>query len=805
MIDGVSSEDDGTIGDRIVQWEIEKAKINTIPSQISLLSYDGSVKSPTWNNYDPTQLLVSGTTSAVEAGSYTVHFTPNKNFTWADGSTNSKETTWAIQKATISAVPSAQNVLSYDGSVKSPTWNNYDPDKLSISGNTSAVEAGNYTVYFTPTKNFMWTDGSSSSKAVQWAIAKTTLGTAKTPSPATELTYTGSEQSPSWNNYNQNVVTILEGSQIKAINAGTYSVTFSLINGYEWEDGTTTPKSVSWAIKRAIISSVPLQSNSLIYDGTTKTPTWRNYDSNQLTIGGTTQATAQGTYNATFTPKANYQWSDGSTAAKTISWIIGSPTTVAAPTVAAKLTYTGAAQSPTWNDYDSTRLTIGGTSSATNAGIYSATFTPKSGFAWVDGSTSAKTVSWTIDKASLAIPTVTNTSFSYDGNSHTPVIGSYNTNLITVTGNTAQTSVGTYTITFALKNSTNYQWSDGTNANVSKSWTINKASLSTPTVTNTSFSYDGNSHTPTIGSYNTDLITVTGNTAQTNAGSYTITFALKNSTNSQWSDGSTSAKTVSWTINKASLSVPTVSNTNLTYSGNSQAPVIGSYNTNLVTVTGNTAQTNAGSYTITFSLKSSTNSQWSDGSTSAKNVSWTIEKASLAIPTITNTSIDYDGNGHAPVISSYNGNLITVTGNVPQTNAGSYTVVCSLKSNTNSQWSDGTTADVSTPWTIRKATVEVPTVSNTSFEQDGESHAPTISSYNTNAVTVTGNAAQTEAGTYTITFALKDKTNYQWLDGTTENISVEWEITYSTFYSSVGMLKSNTMRFGTDVFVLAES
>ena len=254
----------------------------------------------------------------------------------------------------------------------------------------------------------------------------------------------------------------------------------------------------------------------------------------------------------------------------------------------------------------------------------------------------------------------------------------------------------------------------------------------------------------------------------------------------------------------------------LTYRGSVKTPTWNNYDANQLTIGGTTSATNAGTYSATFTplegyawedgtTTTKSGVVWADGTSSTKNVSWTIEKASLAIPTITNTSIDYDGNGHAPVISSYNGNLITVTGNVPQTNAGSYTVVCSLKSNTNSQWSDGTTADVSTPWTIRKATVEVPTVSNTSFEQDGESHAPTISSYNTNAVTVTGNAAQTEAGTYTITFALKDKTNYQWLDGTTENISVEWEITYSTFYSSVGMLKSNTMRFGTDVFVLAES
>ena len=40
-------------------------------------------------------------------------------------------------------------------------------------------------------------------------------------------------------------------------------------------------------------------------------------------MGGTTSGTNAGSYNATFTPGANYQWSDGTTAAKTVAWSIG--------------------------------------------------------------------------------------------------------------------------------------------------------------------------------------------------------------------------------------------------------------------------------------------------------------------------------------------------------------------------------------------------------------------------------------------------------------------------------------------------
>jgi hypothetical protein len=63
------------------------------------------------------------------------------------------------------------------------------------------------------------------------------------------------------------------------------------------------------------------------------------------------------------------------------------------------LTYSGEAQSPEWSNYDSSQLTIGGTTSATDAGTYTATFTPTSSYCWSDGSTEAKEVTWSIGKA----------------------------------------------------------------------------------------------------------------------------------------------------------------------------------------------------------------------------------------------------------------------------------------------------------------------------------------------------------------------------------------------------------------------
>ena len=69
------------------------------------------------------------------------------------------------------------------------------------------------------------------------------------------------------------------------------------------------------------------------------------------------------------------------------------------PSQSGSLTYTGSALTPAWNNYSAAQLTIGGTTSATNAGTYAATFTPTSNYEWNDGSTGAKSANWTIGKA----------------------------------------------------------------------------------------------------------------------------------------------------------------------------------------------------------------------------------------------------------------------------------------------------------------------------------------------------------------------------------------------------------------------
>ena len=148
----------------------------------------------------------------------------------------------------------------------------------------------------------------------------------------------------------------------------------------------------------SVINSVPTQAGILTYTGAAQSPSWNGYDTEKLTIGGTTSGTNAGSYAATFTPKEGYEWADGTKTAKSVTWTI-SKASLSVPAQSGTLTYTGSAQSPQWSNYDSNKLTIGETSTATNAGSYAATFTPKANYQWSDGSTSAKSVTWAIGKA----------------------------------------------------------------------------------------------------------------------------------------------------------------------------------------------------------------------------------------------------------------------------------------------------------------------------------------------------------------------------------------------------------------------
>ena len=141
------------------------------------------------------------------------------------------------------------------------------------------------------------------------------------------------------------------------------------------------------------------------------------------------------------------------------------------PSQSGTLTYNGKTQTPSWTGYDSNKMTIGGVTSSTDAGSYTATFTPLDDYCWSDGTTAAKSVQWTIARQSTAVP-AQNGTLTYNGGSQTPSWTGYDSNKMTLGGTNAGTNAGSYNATFTI--GANYIWSDGTTSVKTVAWKINK-------------------------------------------------------------------------------------------------------------------------------------------------------------------------------------------------------------------------------------------------------------------------------------------------------------------------------------------
>ncbi len=79
---------------------------------------------------------------------------------------------------------------------------------------------------------------------------------------------------------------------------------------------------------------------------------------------------------------------------------------------------------------------------------------------------------------------------------------------------------------------------------------------------------------------------------------------------------------------------------------------------------------------------------------------------------------------------------------------------------------------------IKKASIEKLVLDEDTFEYDGEQRIPTHPlAYNPNIMYWDGDTTATDAGDYTIFVSLIDKNNYEWDDGTTDDLSLNWRIT----------------------------
>lgn len=244
-----------------------------------------------------------------------------------------------VERGTIS-VPTVSGSLTYNGQAQSPTLTGYDADKMVLSGDTSGTNAGSYTAVVTPTEQYKWADGSTEAKDIQWSIAKATPSITFDPTSVSLDTSTTSQ---------------------------AVAVTYT-------GDGTLSAQSDNSGVATASL------------EGTTLTVTGVETGNTAIQVSA-----SEGT---------NYTAASASLSVA-VQFAIIIPVV---PTQSGSLTYKPyTLQTVSWNNYDPDQLTIGGSVKGTNAGTYTATFTPKPGYQWWDGTTETKNATWTIGKKNQAV------------------------------------------------------------------------------------------------------------------------------------------------------------------------------------------------------------------------------------------------------------------------------------------------------------------------------------------------------------------------------------------------------------------
>ena len=262
---------------------VERGTIS-VPTVSGSLTYNGQAQSPTLTGYDAGKMILSGDTSATNAGSYTAVVTPTAQYKWADGSTEAKNIQWSIAKATPSitfdpasvsldtSTTSQEVAVSYTGDgVLSAQSNNSGVATASLSGNmltVDGVDTGSTTITVSASEGTNYTAASASlSVAVQFVIIIPVV-----PSQKGTLTYNGEAQMAEWNDLNTEELTLVGASY--QTNAGTYTMGFQPKPGYQWWDGTTETKNATWTIRKAMNNVSLLPSGKVTLNANNKSVTY---------------------------------------------------------------------------------------------------------------------------------------------------------------------------------------------------------------------------------------------------------------------------------------------------------------------------------------------------------------------------------------------------------------------------------------------------------------------------------------------------------------------------------------------------
>ena len=509
----------------------------------------------------------------------------------------------------------------------------------------------------------------------------------------------------------------------KPVNAGEYTLTVTLLNGYEFEGGTTE-KTIPFTVTPFVISGSLAVSGSAVYDKTEKTVIFTADDGKGLfggdnvvisyNGGDRTNVTEAG-FTATATvPNANYTFvNSASSIEKTFKITAKELTVVWGET---SFTYDGSEKVPTAEvtegiiEGDSVTLSVSG--AVAEAGqdyTATATISPEN----ANYTLTNDSIAFVINKAKVSV-SGNNATAEYKAAEYTKEeikaavfadgMPDVATTTVTVTPASVINAGDSATVTVALIDGDNYEFEAGATTQftftvVEKEISLPEASANKSAVYSPSTIYTAAKITELIfGTASIDNVTVkvmngdveiSGGTSVSDAGVYTVTATA----NENYVFVVDTVTQYTFEITKAPITLG-VSVADWIYGNQASAPVITGNDGNgdvtyLYTGDGyrdSAVPTKAGTYSLEITVAETANYQ--GGSASCE---FTIEKAVVTVPTIE----DKVYTGEPLVADVSETDYYEVTKNDGGSEVATYEVVLTLKDAANYKWSDGTqTADI---------------------------------------------------------------------------------------------------------------
>ncbi len=599
--------------------------------------------------YDTKYIKQSGTTTATYVGKYTVYFEliDTANTCWSDGSIAKQSKDWTIEKRAI-PTPSISGTYTYNGTKQSVNIVAANLDHYTISGTTSATNAGTYTVILSlkDKDNYTW-GKDSDDKTLEWKIRKM-------PIPATaygDYTYDGTIKRAVISSYDTSKVN--RSGIESATNVGSYNVIFTIKDEYKVnfcfsEDEDVSSITRTWTISKLDLT-VPHQTKDFIYDGTEHQAYFNYVQSAYMkAVNPTYKATNAGKYTVTYQllDTNNTCWADGTIANKVVTWEIRQAT----PSITTNPTADGITYSHSLSEY---KLTGGvantsGTFSWTDGKIMPLVATKSASVTFTPDDTANYTnaefeITIDVSKLLLTKPTIT-TTYYYKGLDQTCIPDNFDDTYMSITGNVRRIG-GSQDITIKLLDTANTCWaSDGSVDDVILVFTINKVNptiTTMPTVGDITYSHALSEYELTGGATNT------AGTFKWKDDSYKPTVSEQTATVVYVPRFPESYNEYEFeleiTVVKLKLMVPTIGG-DFVYDGKVKTVIIDNFNDTYMSQGGNASGTNAGEYIVTFALLDKANTCWNTTNSSIEdqNLTWTISKAegSIAIDK-TSGSIEY--------------------------------------------------------------------------------------------------------------------------------------------------------------------